>query len=62
MVQPAAKEDNVVCGRDLHAFRLTRSGEVVYRSTVSRASSAALIFRPRQRPLNAQLTPVPNTA
>jgi hypothetical protein len=43
-------------GGDLHALRLDPAAKSSTCSTVSRASSASLIFRPSQRPLEAPLT------
>jgi hypothetical protein len=50
------REDSVVRGASSTRFALTRPAKSSTCSTVSRASSASLIFRPSPRPLEAPLT------
>jgi hypothetical protein len=52
----SAREDSVVRGANSTRFALTRPAKSATCSTVSRASSASLIFRPSPRPLEAPLT------
>jgi hypothetical protein len=52
----SAREDSVVRGANSTRFALTRPAKSSTCSTVSRASSASLIFRPSPRPLEAPLT------
>jgi hypothetical protein len=52
----SAREDSVVLGANSTRFALTRPAKSSTCSTVSRASSASLIFRPSPRPLEAPLT------
>lgn len=52
----SAREDSVVRGANSTRFALTRPAKSSSCSTVSRASSASLIFRPSPRPLEAPLT------
>ncbi len=52
----SAREDSVARGANSTRFALTRPAKSSTCSTVSRASSASLIFRPSPRPLEAPLT------
>ena len=52
----SAREDGVVRGANSTRFALTRPAKSSTCSTVSRASSASLIFYPSPRPLEAALT------
>ena len=52
----SAREDSVVRRANSTRFALTRPAKSSTCSTVSRASSASLIFRPSPRPLEAPLT------